>query len=308
MSRAVMPACVVILVCCGLCPAQTRSVALTFDDLPLAGGGGAADAQEVNRAILAALARHHAPAIAFVNEQRVRQIGEAEGKAILRDWLESGQDLGNHTFSHRDLDDLTIDEFRAEVIEGEASIVPILRERGRKLRYLRFPFNHSGDTQEKRDAVAAFLAGRGYAVATCTIDNEDWEFARAYYVMRTAPDPESAKKLRTAYLAYTAAEIDYYTGLHKKVLGREIPHVMLLHANRLNADVLDDVLRIFEQRGYRFVTLDEAQSDAAYRIPDTLVTREGPMWGYRWAQERGVKIDGSLEPEPPAWILQYGKK
>jgi hypothetical protein len=31
------------------------------------------------------------------------------------------------------------------------------------------------------------------------------------------------------------------------------------------------------------------------------------MWGYRWARERNVKVDGSLEPEPPPWIGEYAK-
>jgi hypothetical protein len=39
-------------------------------------------------------------------------------------------------------------------------------------------------------------------------------------------------------------EIDYYAVLHRQVFGREIPQVMLLHANRLNAAVLEDVLRL----------------------------------------------------------------
>jgi len=41
-----------------------------------------------------------------------------------------------------------------------------------------------------------------------------------------------------AYLTYTAVEIEYYASLHEKIFGREIPQVMLLHANRLNADVI----------------------------------------------------------------------
>jgi len=32
------------------------------------------------------------------------------------------------------------------------------------------------------------------------------------------------------------------------------------------------------------------------------------MWGYRWAKELDIKVDGSLESEPPAWIAQYGKE
>jgi hypothetical protein len=30
--------------------------------------------------------------------------------------------------------------------------------------------------------------------------------------------------------------------------------------------------------------------------------------GYRWAHERGVKVDGSKEPEPLTWIAEYGKE
>jgi len=82
---------------------------------------------------------------------------------------------------------------------------------------------------------------------------------------------------------------------------------MLLHDNRLNGDVIEQILRIFEEKQYRFVPLETAQSDAAYQTPDTYITKFGPMWGYRWASERNIKVNGSLETDPPQWILQYGK-
>jgi hypothetical protein len=81
--------------------------------------------------------------------------------------------------------------------------------------------------------------------------------------------------------------------------------VMLLHINRLNADVMDEIFAVFINKGCRFVTLAEAQSHPAYRTAITAPTRFGPMWGYRWAQALGVKVDGRLEPQPPAWVLQY---
>jgi peptidoglycan/xylan/chitin deacetylase (PgdA/CDA1 family) len=276
--------------------AQPRTVALTFDDLPVVGMKTAPEARSINLAILNALARHHAPATGFVIDSKLQEIGAQAGAGIVQEWLRHGQDLGNHTFSHRDLNDLTLAEFENEVIRGEASTG--------KPRYLRFPFNHTGDTQEKHDAVAAFLAKRGYRVATCTIDNEDYEFARTYELMLAKKDEVSAKKLRAEYLAYTAAEIDYYNDLHKQVFGREIPQVMLLHANRLNAELIENLLQIFEQKHYRFVTLDQAQSDAAYSTPE-IVSKYGQMWGYRWAKQHEVKVNGSLETEPPTWILHY---
>jgi peptidoglycan/xylan/chitin deacetylase (PgdA/CDA1 family) len=286
--------------------AQPRTVALTFDDLPLVGEGDAAEAARVNHAILASLARHHAPAAAFVIEQRVEQIGLAPGRAILREWMDQGHELGNHTYSHPDLNTLSVEQFRSEVIRGEASIGAVLHERGEHPRYLRFPYNHSGDTREKHDAVAAFLAGRGYTVATCTIDNMDYEFERAYSAALARGDGDAARKLEAAYLRYTADEIDYYAGLHQKIFGREIPQVMLQHANRLNAAVIDQVLDLFTARGYSFVTLEKAQSDAAYRTPE-IVTSYGLMWGYRWAKALGIKVDGRLEPDMPAWVSEYTK-
>jgi hypothetical protein len=102
--------------------------------------------------------------------------------------------------------------------------------------------------------------------------------------MLARQDDKSAEKLRAEYLAYTAAEIDYYTGLHKHVFGRPIPNVMLLHLNRLSADLMNQLLDIFEANHYRFVSLDRARSDAAYDTPDTLTTSYGPMWGDRSGQ------------------------
>src|SRR5579863_8994795 len=107
---------------------QSRTVALTFDDLPMAGVADTAEAERINRAILNALAKHHAPATAFINEKQVQAIGDARAKEILRNWMRQGLDLGNHTFSHADLNDITAEQFKNEVISGEVSFASVLAE------------------------------------------------------------------------------------------------------------------------------------------------------------------------------------
>lgn len=299
----------VLLLLCGLgaASAQSRTVALTFDDLPLAAHHDSTQAESITSAILHALDRLHAPAIGFVIGKRVSEIGEQRGVGLLREWLHHGYDLGNHSFSHRDFNVLTVEQFQLDVIADEAILKSLLGQAGRTLHYFRFPYNHTGDTKRKHDALAGFLKERGYTVARCTIDNEDYLFNRAYLRMLANGDGAAAKRLREEYLAYTSTEIDYYSGLHKQVFGREVPQVMLLRVNRLNADVIDQVLALFAEKRYRFVTLAEAQADAAYQTPDTVVTKSGLMWGYRWAKERGVKVNGRLETEPAAWISEYGQ-
>jgi peptidoglycan/xylan/chitin deacetylase (PgdA/CDA1 family) len=293
---------IVLLSAVSVC-AQPRAVAITVDDLPYVRGPATTDdlalAESVNARLLAAFRKHHVPVTGFVIQKRVDDLG-ALGQCILQQWTAQGLELGNHTYSHPDINALSVAQIKEEIVRGEASLGP-------KPAFFRFPMNHTGDTKEKHDAVATFLGTRGYSLATCTIDNSDYIFNDAYVRILAANDAALAEKLRREYLAYTAAEIDYYAALHKQVFGYEPPQVMLLHTNRLNADVIDSVLEIFEKKPYRFVSLAMAQSDDAYRTPDTFITKFGPMWGYRWAAERGVKVNGALEPDPPAWVAKYGR-
>jgi peptidoglycan/xylan/chitin deacetylase (PgdA/CDA1 family) len=199
------------------CQAQQRTVAVTFDDLPAAGTMDAGEAASFNQAILDSLDRHHVPAIGFVIEDRVVETGKS-GTDSLREWVRRGYGLGNHTLSHSDFNNLTVDQFKQEIVGGERSITVAL---GKHPRYFRFPDNHTGDTREKHDAIAEFLASRGYTVAVCTIDNEDYLFNRAYTKMLANKDEASASRLRSEYLTYTATEIDYYSNLHRQLFASQ---------------------------------------------------------------------------------------
>ena len=305
-----------VLICCGAeLQAQSRMVAITIDDLPFVTGDsskplGPADAEvvaEANIKLLSALARHRIPVTGFVNQEGVAALGPATGRQLLREWTTRGFDLGNHTFSHADFNDLTVEQFEDQIVRGEAEIGRLMQAGHRKLEFFRFPYNHTGDTQEKHDQIAAFLARRGYKLAPCTIETEDWAFNAAYFLMRSRHDEAAAARLRADYLAFTAARIDYYSELNKQVFGYDVPQIMLIHDNQLNADTIEDLIGILRDKRYMTITLGQVEADPAYQTPETYITKYGPMWGYRWAQERGVKVDGSKEPEPPAWIAAYGK-
>ena len=292
--------------------AQQRTVAITIDDLPYAGQflnlpNYSADA--INNRLLAAFARRRIPVTGLVIEKLVEQKPDrATGTRILQRWINDGLDLGNHTYSHPDINTLSVQQIEEEIIRGETTFAPLMKAAGKKPEFFRFPMNYEGDTKEKHDAIAAFLAQRGYQVATCTIDNSDFLFNNAYVRMLAKNDTAAAQRLRAEYLKYTSTEIDYYAALNKQVFSYEPPQVMLLHDSPLNADTIEGILKMFEEKGYKFVSLKTAQSDPAYKTPDTYITKFGPMWGYRWAQELKVKVNGNLETEPPQWILDYGKE
>jgi peptidoglycan-N-acetylglucosamine deacetylase len=290
----------------------SQTVAITVDDLPYASGSSAPigsndgkTAEHINRRLLRSFSRHHIPVTGFVIGQTAEQIGIDRSRRIFGRWTRSGFDLGNHTYSHADFDSLSVSEFEYDFERNEISLGPFLHHQSQKSSYFRFPYNHTGDTKEKHDAFAKFLMAHDYRLAPCTIDNSDYEFNTTYIVALGRHDLQTAAKLRSSYIAYTAAEIDWYSRLDKHVFGHEVPHIMLLHDSQLNADTIDGVIALFERRGYHFVSLSEALQDPAYSTPETFISKFGPMWGYRWANELGVNVDGRDEPNPPKWIDEY---
>lgn len=61
---------------------------------------------------------------------------------------------------------------------------------------------------------------------------------------------------REEYLKFTIAATEFAERMSSQMFGRDIPQTLLIHTNDVTADCLDDMLRRFAERGYKFVTLD----------------------------------------------------
>jgi peptidoglycan/xylan/chitin deacetylase (PgdA/CDA1 family) len=289
-------------------PPAGRAVAVTFDDLPcVPAEGSTAELQvDINHRIVATLVDGNIPAVGFVNEIRLEQNAEvvSDRVAALALWLDAGLELGNHSYSHPSLHGTPLDEWLADVKRGERVTRHLLAEHGRELRWFRHPFLHTGLDLDTKLAAESALAERGVSVAPVTIDNSEWIFARAYLLADEASDAEAGQRIADAYVAYMEAKVEYYERQSKVLFDREIPQVLLLHANRLNADHFGRIATMLERRGYRFVSLEEAVADEAYRSADTYTGRGGITWLHRWAlslDPRGEIVKD--EPRTPKWIM-----
>jgi hypothetical protein len=182
----------------------------------------------------------------------------------------------------------------------------MVRKAGGSLRFFRFPLNHLGNTAEKQAGAMSLLRAHGYQLAASTIDTSDYLFDDAFIRALRERDSDMQSRIKQAFLNHTAKQIAYYASLNRQAHGYEPLAIMLLHVNRLIAATLDAQLSLFRKAGYRFVSLTTALADPAYAQPPRVATRFGPMRGYRWARDRGTKVDGSLEEEPPLWVVAYG--
>jgi peptidoglycan-N-acetylglucosamine deacetylase len=280
--------------------APRPTTAVTFDDLPFPGHESLEHGKDLLDRLAATMRAHEIPAVGFVNEGKLYVKDEVDARiAALRRWLDQGHDLGNHTFGHVSVRAVPLPAYTEDVIRGETVTRMLLTERGGTLRYFRHPFLWTGPTDEYRQGIVSFLAERGYTVAPVTFDTQDYVFAGVYADAVHRGDQALARRVAEAYLAYSEENVAYFEELAVAVLGRSVRHVMLLHANKLNADVAENLVALLKRRGYTFITLAEALADPAYRRPEPTHTG-GMSWLHRWKI-----VDGKTfrpEPSEPEWI------
>lgn len=288
--------------------APQRAVAFTIDDLP-AGAANSMSAAEIlamTTKLLSTLRDQKVPAVGFVNEQKLYKLGEVDDRIkALNLWLDSGFELGNHTFAHTSLNRVTLQAWEEEVIRGETVTRLLLAQHKMKMRYLRHPYLDAGrDLQTRREA-EAFLSSRGYQVTPVTMDAWDWMYGGVYDDAHKRGDTALQQQLVSSYLSYTTTVFDYYEKLSKDLLGYDPKQILLLHGNWLEADHIGELIDILRKRGYQFVTLEDALGDAAYSSPDEYVG-EGTGWLDHWAITRGHPPQGM--PVFPQWVIDKSRE
>ena len=293
-----------------------KTIALTFDDLPVStiGQDPSAAAQtrakEITTKILATLKKHNAPATGFVNEEKLNTPGARDSRAsLLEDWLNAGMELGNHGYSHLEFSSVSLAAFEDDFVRGDV-ITPLLVKMhgGAAARYFRYPFNDTGDTAEKKQAFVEFMKSRNFAAAPMTFENDDWMYTALYDPATAKGDSERTGRLKAAYLEESEREITNVEQLSQSLFGRQIAQIADLHVNGMNADALDDLLTLMEKRGYQFVSLGTALNDGAYQTRDEYVGPAGISWLHRWQPALGKKMDFSGDPEPAQWVRDDYKK
>jgi peptidoglycan/xylan/chitin deacetylase (PgdA/CDA1 family) len=295
-------------------PGASLQMAITVDDLPVGPPGKHTTAQqsEITDRLLAALTAHHVPAIGFVNESKLEVDGVVDPQRVqlLARWLDAGEELGNHGYAHLDLHRVPTEEWEADVLRGERVLRPLLEGRGRKLRWFRHPFLHTGRSAEVQHRTAAFLEEHGYRIAPVTIDNSEWVYGKAYATAWNQGDQAIMRRLGKDYVRYMLEVVTFYEGQSRQIVGRLIPQILLVHASALNADWLGPLLDALEARGYRWVGLEEAVEDPAFQHPTDGYTGAGGInWIQRWAitDHRDRKIFRG-EPELPDWVVELANR
>ncbi len=289
----------------GRAQAPSRTIVITLDDLPfVAYGMDLSGIREKTKALLSALRAHGVPALGLVTGQAVEVKGEIrEREALLGEWRKAGTELGNHGYAHLDLNKAPLEAYQADFMTCDALLRRILGTEGPAPRYFRHPLTHTGADAGIKSSFDRFLGRQGYQAIPFTIENADYIFASLYAKAQSGGDQSLALRLRQAYLEHTDTALAFVEGCSEELFHRPIPQILLIHANALNADLMDEILSRLESRGYRFVSLEDALKDPAYATADGYIGTKGPSWLHRWSLSLTGRWRLEEEPDPPKWVL-----
>jgi len=284
-----------------------RPLLISVDDLPVAGGGLHTDPGErelITRGLLAALAKHHIPAVGLVIWGNVRT---PDDRVLLRRWLVAGHELGNHSASHFDFKRTGAEAYIADVEAGRAGLAGFLAgEDNRQLRFFRFPMLAEGDTAAKLDAARAYLAQSGQRSLPVTIDDQDWDFEKPWVEARRKNDTKEMDRVAEEYHEALHVEIRDQEEEGDRLFGRTVPQILLLHANEVGAAQWDRLFTWLEERGYRFAKADEVLADAAFKDPPRYVGDAGfGLWdrliALKRIQDARTAVEALLKTQSDAW-------
>lgn len=203
-------------------PVTRGTIALTFDDGPN---------PATTPLILDVLKAHNAKATFFMLGSAVKN-----HPALVQRVVNEGHLIANHSYSHPNFHELGSSKAQSEVSATDR----LLRAFDTPV-YFRYPYGNS--TCSANELVESL----GYRITGWDIDTCDWAYADGYVSDKENATCQTPDSLRRDYAGHVMREVAKTQG-----------GVLLMHDVHMNtAQSLDRLLTMLEQKGYRFVTLDD---------------------------------------------------
>lgn len=260
---------------------QAKELALTFDDAPRDASGYFDGTTRAIR-LIQELKEHQVDQAAFfVTTENL----DEEGKARINTYADAGHILANHTHSHPDFNQLTLDEYIQDFVMADKELSAFKNTR----KLFRFPYLREGDTQEKRDGMRDKLKALGFKNAYITLNNYDWYIENLFQQAVANGIKVDLEKLKKLYVDVIIEGAEYYDQLSVTHLGRSPKHVLLLHEMDVTALFIGDLVDELRSRGWKIISLEEAYTDAIASYETDRVMRFNPGRIGEIARDKGQR-------------------
>ncbi len=256
------------------------SMAVTIDDFGTLDSKIMTIAQR-DLSIRNALDSHKIKAAGFVSG---KNIDSKLGQNLLQAWSDDGHILCNHSYSHDYYGTQDADKYWKDVMKCEKLIksYPTFRK------LFRFPYLGEGGTPKALARMRQLMAQSGYRNGIVTIDASDWYIDQRMTTRHTADPKTELSQYRQYYLDHLWDRAQYYDKLSHAVFGKSIPHTLLIHHLDLNALFLDDVLKMFQARGWNLIDAETAFEAPEHKLMyDSIPSGQSLLWSAAKAKNVG---------------------
>lgn len=236
--------------------AEEHEIAITIDDLPFVGTnsndpGNLKRTHERFMRILDSLVENQVPATGFII---AGSIGKGQWE-LLNAFRKEGFGLGNHTYSHANLNRISATKYIDEIAHADKILQPVMTQP----KYFRYPYLAEGKGETKQE-VHDYLLSNQYTIAPVTIDSKDYEFNERFLRISWRVRNQYLNQIKQQYLAYIWNQT---LKAEKHSKDANAKQILLIHANLLNSYCLGDIIQMYKKHGYRFISLNEALTNTA---------------------------------------------
>lgn len=237
--------------------AEGKEIAITIDDLPFVGTtnnkpGNLQREHERFMNILNALVENKVPATGFVIGGTI----EKDQWQLLQQFHDEGFVIANHTQTHLNLNSSNAEKYIADIDRADKVLAPLMTEK----KFFRYPYLAEGKA-EKKEEVRRHLASKNYTIAPITVDSKDFKFNANILAIHWRSRPNYIGGIKKQYLAYIWNQTLRAERHAEKKYGKEMPQILLIHANYLNSYSMNDILEMYRKNGYKFISLDQALNE-----------------------------------------------
>jgi ketosteroid isomerase-like protein len=142
----------------------------------------------------------------------------------------------------------------------------------------------------------SYLRRTGQRNLPVTIDNSDYDFSQRWVKAGQASDQAAQDRIVQQYHESLHLSVLHHRSQGRRIFGRDVPQILLLHANAIGAGQWDRLFSWLESEGFRFADADEVLADPVFSEAHRYVGPRGVSFWDR-LEDRDRQIEAHREVE-----------
>lgn len=204
--------------------------------------------------------------------------GESLDQGLQEEWLRSGNLIGSLTYKGLSPKKGTAQEFIDTLVRNEQEMAPLWSKFPRKQKYFRYPSLKLGVDAQRPREIRRFLKENGFVEVPATIDARGDYFSQPYCAALSRGDKVCASFISATFKSLLLERTQKARAAARKIAGGDVKQILMIQANQLTSDLLDELLRWYKAMGVRFISIDEALADPFYATEDVTNTASQIIW------------------------------